>query len=36
MDEMEFDTKTITEKSILWSILSPVSKMIYQIVQTRS
>jgi len=36
MDEMEFDTKAITEKSILLSVLSPVSEKIYQIVQIRS
>lgn len=36
MDEMEFDMKTITEKSILLSILSSVSEKIYQIVQIRS
>lgn len=37
MDEMEFDTKAISEKSILLSVLSPVSeKDFYQVVQIRS
>lgn len=36
MDEMEFDTKVITEKSVLLSVLSPVSETIYQIVQIGS
>lgn len=36
MDEMEFDTKAITKKSILLSIFSSVSEKIYQIVQIRS
>lgn len=29
MDEMEFDTKAISEKSILLSILSPVSEKVF-------
>lgn len=36
MDEIEFDTKTISKKSILLNILSPVSEKIYQMVQIRS
>lgn len=32
MAEMEFDTKAISEKSILLNILSPVSERIYQLV----
>lgn len=32
MDEIEFDTKAISEKSILLNILFPVSERIYQIV----
>lgn len=32
MDEIEFDTKAISEKSILLNMLSPVSERIYQIV----
>lgn len=32
MDEIEFDTKAISEKSLLLNILSPVSERIYQIV----
>lgn len=33
MDEMEFVTKAISEKSVSLSILSPVSEKIYHIVQ---
>lgn len=36
MDEMEFVTKAISEKSILVSVLSPVSEKIYHFVQIRS
>lgn len=36
MDEMEFVTKAISEKSVSLSILSPVSEKIYHIVQIRS
>lgn len=36
MGEMELDTKAISEKSILLSILSSVSEKICQIVQIRS
>lgn len=32
MDEIEFDTKAISEKSLLLNMLSPVSERIYQIV----
>lgn len=36
MDEMEFDTKAISEKSILLNILSPVSEKMYQVVHIGS
>lgn len=35
MSEIEFDTKAISEKSVLLSILSSASEKIYQIVQIR-